>query len=57
MTQEIEKKFEEYLDVDSIISMSMVMEECLYQNSMLVQLSTANTSRFKMQHLDRAKKT
>jgi hypothetical protein len=57
MTQEFEGQIEEYPNVDSMISMAMVMEECLQQNSMLVQLSTVNTSRLKMQHLDRVKKT
>jgi hypothetical protein len=57
MTQEIEGQIEEYPNVDSMILMSMVIEECLQQNSMLFQLSTTNTSRLKIQHLNRVKKT
>jgi hypothetical protein len=57
MTQEIEEKIEEYPNVDSMISISMVIKEYLQQNSMLFQLSTTNTSRLKLQHLDRVKNT
>lgn len=58
MTQGIEEQIEDNLYANPTLTMSTIMEECLWPNSILEKLSIASVSKtqFKMWHLARTKK-